>query len=282
MDRIAKASPTERKNVFQTTARAMCIAPEMIEKDFWVCRALQKMFRDETLRRILRFKGGTSLSKVFRLIRRFSEDVDLILDWRCVTDENPLLARSNTKQDSFNKAIQEKSGKYISRDLRSMIDAAMNGECSVVPDEDDDHVLLLNYPITFASSYIVPHIRLEIGPLAAWLPNREFPITPYIAEAFPQLQIQAISVPTILAERTFWEKVTILHQEHFRPEQLNVPLRYSRHYYDLFMMAQSSCASDAIKNVEIRVRLPSGREPIRPRAWIPLRFPVFNVFLIGR
>ena len=82
MDRIAKASPTERKNVFQTTAGAMCIAPEMIEKDFWVCRALQKMFRDELLRKILRFKGGTSLSKVFHLIRRFSEDVDLILDWR--------------------------------------------------------------------------------------------------------------------------------------------------------------------------------------------------------
>ena len=80
MDRIVNASPLERQYVFQTTAAAMRIAPEMIEKDFWVCRALQKMFHDETLRKILRFKGGTSLSKVFRLIQRFSEDVDLILD----------------------------------------------------------------------------------------------------------------------------------------------------------------------------------------------------------
>ena len=128
MDRIVNASPQERQYVFQTTAAALRIAPEMIEKDFWVCRALQKMFRDELLRKILRFKGGTSLSKVFRLIQRFSEDVDLILDWRCVTDENPLLARSNTKQDNFNKAIQEKSGKFISGKLRSLIDAAMDGE----------------------------------------------------------------------------------------------------------------------------------------------------------
>ena len=267
MDKIANASPQERQYVFQTTAAAMRIAPEMIEKDFWVCRALQKMFHDETLRKILRFKGGTSLSKVFRLIQRFSEDVDLILDWRCVTDENPLLARSNTKQDNFNKAIQEKSGKYISGELRSMIDAAMDGECSVVPDEGDEHVLLLKYPITFTSSYIVPHIRLEIGPLAAWLPNREFPITPYIAEAFPQLQIQAVPVPTILAERTFWEKVTILHQEHFRPEQLIVPLRYSRHYYDLFMMARSSCALDAIKNVQLLEEVVDFKKKFYPRAW---------------
>ena len=267
MDKIANASPQERQYVFQTTAAAMRIATEMIEKDFWVCRALQKMFQNETLRKILRFKGGTSLSKVFHLIQRFSEDVDLILDWRCITDENPLLSRSNTKQDNFNKAIQEKSGKYISGELRSMINAAMDGECSVVPDEGDEHVLLLKYPITFTSSYIVPHIRLEIGPLAAWLPNREFPITPYIAEAFPQLQIQAISVPTILAERTFWEKVTILHQEHFRPEQLNVPLRYSRHYYDLFMMAQSSCASDAIKNIHLLEEVVDFKKKFYPRAW---------------
>jgi len=60
-----------------------------------------------------------------------------------------MLSRSNTKQDTFNKAMQEKSGKFISGELRSMIATAMGDECSVVPDENDNHVLLLNYPITF-------------------------------------------------------------------------------------------------------------------------------------
>ena len=267
MDRIVKASSQERKNVFQTAAANMRIAPEMIEKDFWVCRSLQKMFQDETLRKILRFKGGTSLSKVFRLIQRFSEDVDLILDWRCVSDENPMLSRSNTKQDTFNKAMQEKSGKFISGELRSMIASTMGDECSVVPDENDKHVLLLNYPVTFTSSYIVPHIRLEVGPLAAWLPNKDFPVVPYIAETFPQLRMKPISVPTILAERTFWEKVTILHQEHFRPEQLSVPMRYSRHYYDLFMMAQSACAEDAIQNMQLLEQVVDFKKKFYPRAW---------------
>ena len=267
MDRIIKASKGERQRVFQTAAAALRIAPEMVEKDFWVCRILQKLFQDEKLRNILRFKGGTSLSKVFHLIQRFSEDVDLILDWRCVTDEDPLRQRSNTKQDDFNKSIQKDSGGYITGELRAMIDSAMGGECSVVVDDNDDHVLILQYPLTFRSSYIVPHIRLEIGPLAAWLPNREFPIFPYIAEAFPQLGISPVSVPTILAERTFWEKVTILHQEHHRPTSLNVPARYSRHYYDLYMMAQSTCAANAIKDIALLKQVVDFKKKFYPRAW---------------
>ena len=267
MDKIINASPEERQRVFQTAAAALRIAPEMVEKDFWVCRILQKLFQDEALRKILRFKGGTSLSKVFHLIQRFSEDVDLILDWRCVTGENPLLPRSNTKQDIFNKSIQDSSGKYISGDLRAMVDAAMGGECSVVSDVNDDHVLLLQYPLSFRSSYIVPHIRLEIGPLASWLPNQEFPVFPYVAEAFPQLSIVPVSVPTILAERTFWEKVTILHQEHHRPEHLKVPMRYSRHYYDLFMMAQSDCAVNAMKDVSLLKQVVDFKRKFYPRAW---------------
>ena len=267
MDRIINASPEERQRVFQTAAAALRIAPEMVEKDFWVCRILQKLFQYENLRKILRFKGGTSLSKVFHLIRRFSEDIDLILDWRCVTDEDPLLPRSNTKQDSFNKSVQENSGRYITGKLRAMIDTAMDGECSVVVDDSDDHVLLLQYPLTFRSSYIIPHIRLEIGPLAAWQPNRESPILPYVAEVFPQLKIAPISVPTIIAERTFWEKVTILHQEHHRPEHLRVPLRYSRHYYDLYMMVQSPCAVNAIKDTALLKQVVDFKRKFYPRAW---------------
>ncbi|MBR4663602.1 MAG: nucleotidyl transferase AbiEii/AbiGii toxin family protein [Lentisphaeria bacterium] len=266
MEKIINASPAERQRVFQTAAATLRIAPEMVEKDFWVCRILQKLFQDEKLRKILRFKGGTSLSKVFHLIQRFSEDVDLILDWRCVTGENPLLQRSNTRQDIFNKSIQNSSGKYISGKLRTMVEAAMDGECSVVSDVNDDHVLLLQYPLSFRSSYIVPHIRLEIGPLAAWLPNREFPILPYAAEVFPQLNIAPVSVPTILAERTFWEKVTILHQEHHRPEHLKVPLRYSRHYYDLYMMAQSECAVNAMKDASLLRQVVDFKRKFYPRA----------------
>ena len=266
MDRIVNASPEERKKVFQTTAAKKGIGPEMIEKDFWVCRILQKMFQNEALQKILCFKGGTSLSKVFHLIQRFSEDVDLILDWRCVTQEDPRHERSKTKQNIFNETIQKESGEYISGELQSVIASVIDSECSVVSDETDKHVLLLEYPKTFPTSYIAPHIRLEIGPLAAWSPNEKFPVLPYIAECFPDLQIQAVSVPTILAERTFWEKVTILHQEHFRSE-LRDDLHYSRHYYDLFMMARSSYAENAIKMIHLLKEVVDFKKKFYPRAW---------------
>ena len=80
MNRIAKAPVRERKMVFETAASKLKIPVEMIEKDFWVCWILKKLFANKCLADILRFKGGTSLSKAFHLIKRFSEDIDLILD----------------------------------------------------------------------------------------------------------------------------------------------------------------------------------------------------------
>ena len=85
----------------------------MIEKDFWVCWVLSRIFQDSELRHFLRFKGGTSLSKVFHVVERFSEDIDLILDWRLVTSEDPMITRTNAQQDKFNKQIQNISASYI-------------------------------------------------------------------------------------------------------------------------------------------------------------------------
>jgi hypothetical protein len=267
MKQILKASSNERKLVFETAATKLQIPPEMIEKDFWVCWSLQRLFSDKELRKILRFKGGTSLSKVFNLIKRFSEDIDLILDWRCVTVENPLENRSNTKQDLFNKGIQFNSGAYISNSLYSLISNAMGDECLVSVDSEDPHVILINYPKTFSESYITPNIKLEIGPLAAWVPNDNFEISTYVGEAFPELNLPKINVPTILAERTFWEKVTILHQEHHRPEQIPVPLRYSRHYYDLFMMSKSSLISSFIDKKSLLESVVDFKKKFYPRNW---------------
>jgi len=82
MDKIAGLSITERSELFSETAAQRGMTPAIVEKDFWVTWTLDKLFSHPDLSRILMFKGGTSLSKVFGLIERFSEDVDLILDWR--------------------------------------------------------------------------------------------------------------------------------------------------------------------------------------------------------
>lgn len=82
MDRIARASAGERRLVFEAAAQRMALAPAVVEKDFWVCYTLDHLFHRSGFAESMVLKGGTSLSKAFGLIERFSEDIDLILDWR--------------------------------------------------------------------------------------------------------------------------------------------------------------------------------------------------------
>ena len=114
MNKVAELSTDERNELFKETASLMKTTNAIVEKDFWVVWALDKLFSDDRLNKILMFKGGTSLSKVFNLIGRFSEDIDLILDWREVTNDNPLDNQpSKTQQGKFNEQINENAKVYI-------------------------------------------------------------------------------------------------------------------------------------------------------------------------
>lgn len=98
MDRIARASTGERRLVFEAAAQRMALAPAVVEKDFWVCYTLDHLFHRSGFAESMVFKGGTSLSKAFGLIERFSEDIDLILDWRLLGygEDEPWEPRSNS------------------------------------------------------------------------------------------------------------------------------------------------------------------------------------------
>jgi hypothetical protein len=252
MDRIALLNKNERENIFVDTSSRMNILNTIVEKDFWVCWVLGRIFADKELQKILCFKGGTSLSKAFKVIDRFSEDIDLILDWNTILDGDTIKQPSATKQDAFNKDIEVRAEKYISTVLKKKISGLLKGVCTVRADESDGHILYVGYPASFPESYtyIRPEIKLEIGPLAAWVPNAKYQISPYVAEMNSELKISTATVPTIKAERTFWEKATILHREYHRPKG-HTPPRYSRHYYDLFKMGNSRIKDAALANLAL-------------------------------
>ena len=107
MIRIANAPAEDRRVLVARTASEMNIHPAIVEKDFWVCFMLDHLFHDNKYKAAFVFKGGTSLSKAYHVIERFSEDIDLILDWRKVISDgsNPWEERSKTKQDMYNKEI---------------------------------------------------------------------------------------------------------------------------------------------------------------------------------
>ncbi len=268
MDKMARLSATERAALFSETAARLGTTPAVAEKDFWVTWVLNRLFQQPQLARLLMFKGGTSLSKVYRLIERFSEDIDLILDWRELSGEDPLADRSRSKQDRLNKAINQQALAYISGELLMQVSVALDEICSCMIEQKYPHVINIRYPGAFSDAYLRPEVRLEIGPLAAWLPHEERAISCYAAEAFPELfEKRECTVRVIKAKRTFWEKATILHHEAYRPEDNPQPPRYSRHYYDLAKMAEAPVKDIALTNPELLTNVVEFKQRFYPRSW---------------
>ena len=270
MDRIALMSDDKRNELFALTAeRRGMRSGAIVEKDFWVTWVLGRLFASALLGTRILFKGGTSLSKVFGLIERFSEDIDLILDWNEVVTEDPNSERSKTKQDRFNKAVPALSRTYIEDVFLPEVERVIEGICSAAVEDGAPDVINIRYPSGFGDAYLRPEIRLEIGPLAQWLPNARYPITSYAAESFPDLFAEpSCEVRAIKAERTFWEKATILHQEAHRSEGSPFPARYSRHYYDLSMMAEDQdVRRSALDAPDLLESVVAFKMKFYPRGW---------------
>lgn len=267
MDQVANLLDRERRDLFSETAARMGIQPAVVEKDFWVTWILAKLFAHPELSRLLMFKGGTSLSKIYHLIDRFSEDIDLILDWRSLIGEDPEEERSKSKQAKLNKEINERAKEYIAGSLLPIITEIIAPVCRCEGDEDP-FVLNVLYSGAFTDGYLRPEVRLEIGPLASWLPFEEHRIRPYAAEQFPGQFVQPeCTVKAIKAERTFWEKATILHHEAYRPDDSMQPPRNSRHYYDMFQMANAPVKDSALADLTLLESVVAFKQRFYPRGW---------------
>lgn len=134
-------------------------------------------------------------------------------------------------------------------------------------DAVDRHIIWVRFPRLFDDSYIQPDVKLEIGPLALWNPNDLQTLSSFVSSSLPSLNLQEASVPTIKAERTFWEKLTILHHEHHRPEGSQVPVRYSRHYYDVYKLGHSPIKERALSQVSLLEEVVTFKKRFYPRGW---------------
>lgn len=274
MRTIAVIEASEREDLFFNTAAKMKISEAVIEKDFWVCYMLDYLFHRCAWKDHLAFKGGTSLSKAYDLIKRFSEDIDLILDWRVLgyRIDEPWEQRSNTKQDAFNKEANERAEKFLRDEFLPAIKKDLTKEltfpvkCEI--DSRDGQTVKFTYPNSFSDTAILQEIRLEIGALAAWTPAAEQTITPYAAEHYGRVFVQpSTQILTVLPERTFWEKVTILHREAFRAGSSMLPSRYSRHYYDLYCMAKSPVKNLALADANLLARVVAFKDKFYRCSW---------------
>ena len=274
MKSIAAFSKKDRIALFNNTSAKTGMTAAVIEKDFWVCWMLDYLFHRCEWREHIAFKGGTSLSKSYGLIERFSEDIDLILDW-CVLGysvNEPWENRSNTKQDAFNKEAGTRTEVFLKYEFIPSVTSDLQKElpepvqCYI--DEEDPQTVIFAYTRSFNDVSVLPVIRLEIGALAAWTPAELKPITPYAAIEYPRLFTQpSTSILTVLPERTFWERVTILHREAFRSEKSTLPSRYSRHYYDLYCMMKSPVKDRALEDISLLDRVVAFKDKFYRCSW---------------
>jgi hypothetical protein len=171
----------------------------------------------------------------------FSEGIDLILDWRKIIgeDENPWSERSKTKQDLFNKQINAEAAKFYENELvprlnKELMDKLGEGDWVSV-DTEDEMVVNFYYPQIFETTYFRSCVRLEIGPLTEWMSSHETSVCPFTAEKYPDIFTRKeTSFLTIDVERTFWEKLTILHKIANFPDGKALPARCMQ---DIYMMS---------------------------------------------
>lgn len=274
MYKVAILNSNDRKDLFSATAQRMNTSDAIVEKDFWVCFTLDYLFHICKWKNCFAFKGGTSLSKVYNLIERFSEDIDLILDWRILgyRINEPWEERSNTKQQQFLEDARNRLFEFLKNEFlpafKSDLMDYINDDFDVYIKIDDPGTVHFVYPRAFSNDSILNEIRLEIGAMAAWTPTQSMKIRSYAAEQYPQaFEIPDSLILTTTAERSFWEKATILHQEAFRPEGSLVPMRYSRHYYDLYCMSKNAIKNSAVKMPELLKDVAEFKAKFYPRNW---------------
>ena len=274
MKKIATISQKDRMALFNNTSIKAGLNAAVIEKDFWVCWMLDYLFHRCAWKDHIAFKGGTSLSKSYGLIERFSEDIDLILDWRVLGYgfDEPWFERSNTKQDAFNKEAGTRTEAFLHNEfipsIASDLERELHEPVQCYIDDDNPQTVVFAYNRSFNDTSVLPVICLEIGALAAWTPAELKPITSYAAQEYPHLFTQpSTEILTVLPERTFWEKVTILHREAFRAENSTMPSRYSRHYYDLYCMAKSPVKDRALADTDLLARVVAFKDKFYRCPW---------------
>lgn len=280
LDNFANEPTASRAEAFQEAAARLGFSQAIIEKDFWVCWSLEKLFALPSFGDHLIFKGGTSLSKAYNVIHRFSEDVDLSLDRAQLgfvgdnDPDNPDLSGGKRKtllQDLQNAAVACVNGPLFS-ELEARFAADLDQGFHLAADPDDAQTLLFTYPSASADdathSYVKPIIRFEFGARGVLLPAENHIINSYLSEAIPDLFDSPDTPVRVLGiERTFWEKATILHMLFHQEADKPIADRMSRHYYDLAMLIDDPAKDRALSNLALLEEVAHHKSVFFKAAW---------------
>lgn len=268
----------EREDFFRVAADTSNISFDIIEKDYWVVWTLERLFSLDDLKNHLTFKGGTSLSKVYGIIDRFSEDIDLSIERDFLgfnENKNPEKADSKKKQRAILDALAAACSDYVQNkmlnDLRANVAQKLGTTegWQIVVDSSDGQTLNFEYPsITPIGGYIRPFVKIEMGARSEHWPVSNHEIKSYAKEALKEkIHEDTVLVRVLNAERTFWEKATILHQYAHLPDSKALPARISRHLYDFFCLLKSTTKEKALSDISLLDRVATHKSIYFASGW---------------
>lgn len=267
MYELIKLPKADREAAFRIASTHTGYPAHVVEKDFWVTYLLDTLFNRLTHEHRLMFKGGTSLSKCYNLIERFSEDIDLSLNMEDLGfggDKAPHeLLKTKSKREA-EKAVEllKLVGEAFLRDsllpmLSDQITADIGSakEWSLSIDPNNPENILFHYPKSLNTSeygdqYVKPVVLIESGTKAAHEPIERVEIKAFVEDAIAEIKTSC-GVNVLSPKRTFWEKATILHAENNINKPERVKERLSRHLYDLVMLYRSDIGKEAIKDITL-------------------------------
>lgn len=265
----------ERELYFRSAAEKMNVRYEIIEKDYWVVWVLNKLFSLKSIKSYLTFKGGTSLSKIYRTIERFSEDIDLSIEKEFLGFPDPESAPSKKKQREILEKLAKACSDYVQsdmlKDLKESFHDSLKESWNLFPDPEDpdEQTLLFEYPSNVSNvGYIRPLVKIEVGARSEHWPVSDHHVHSYAKEMLEDKVYEPKTTVRVLnAERTFWEKATILHQYSHLPDQKKVPPRISRHFYDFHRLLQTDVKRQALMNIDLLERVALHKSIYFSSAW---------------
>ncbi|MDC9614978.1 nucleotidyl transferase AbiEii/AbiGii toxin family protein [Xenorhabdus khoisanae] len=252
IDSYFSITPDEQRAVLGYAADKLGRSENVLEKDIWVCWALKTLFSLPEAPPMA-FKGGTSLSKVFNVINRFSEDIDITLDYRhFVNDFDPFSENhSKNKLKKLSEHLKQQVHAYANEIVISHIKSELNNlpssESHAIRIDESGEKIWVSYPSVTeeADGYLKSEVLIELGGRNIIDPNELHTVKPYVTELVPELEFPIGQVVVLSPERTFWEKATLIHVECRRGLRESAS-RLSRHWYDLVMLARHEIGSRAM------------------------------------
>lgn len=266
-----KLSDQTRRNIFAETSAAIGLPDAASEKDWWVVCTLDLVFNTSIAPHTV-FKGGTSLNKAWGLIDRFSEDIDLALDRKFLGFDK----QDKEMNSSQVRKLREQSFLFITENYfpelrKKFFDAGLTNitiQLGEIKSHDQDPLLIEIYfpTVTESNPYLQPRVLIEVGIRSMMEPFERCSFTSFVGEYFRGRSFadEMITIPTVRPERTFLEKIFLLHEEFQQPVKKIRVERKSRHLYDLEKLMDTSYAKSALGNMELYQTIVDHRKTITP------------------